>query len=104
MGRQIKKGIDYFSHDVNMKEDLKIKLLRAKFGLTGYAVYNLLLEDIYKDSYYLKIDEDYILLFSADNNIDESDNAGQNICYAVYTYRGTKQNTIPGPDINIGLF
>ncbi len=70
MGRQIKKGIDYFSHDVSMKEDIKIKLLRAKFGLTGYAVYNLLLEDIYKNGYFLELNEDYILIFCDDNNLD----------------------------------
>lgn len=70
MARPIKKGIDYFSHDVNMKEDIKIKLLRAKFGLTGYAVYNLLLEDIYKNGYFLQLNEDYVLIFSSENNIE----------------------------------
>jgi hypothetical protein len=70
MARPLKKGIDYFSHDVNMKDDIKIKLLRAKYGITGYAIYNLLLEDIYKNGYFLVVDEDYILIFCSDNNIE----------------------------------
>ena len=72
MARPLKKGIDYFSHDVNMNHDIKIKLLKAKFGLTGYAVFNLLLEDIYKNGYYLEINEDYTLIFCSENSIDES--------------------------------
>jgi hypothetical protein len=72
MARHFKNGIEYFSHDTNMKDDTKIKLLKAKYGLTGYAIYNLLLEDIYKDSYYLTLDEDYILLFATDNGLDET--------------------------------
>jgi hypothetical protein len=48
MARPIKKGLDYFSHDVDMSEDLKIKKLENKFGLTGYAVYNKILEQQYK--------------------------------------------------------
>lgn len=70
MARPLKKGIDYFSHDVNMNHDIKIKLLKAKYGLTGYAIYNLLLEDIYKQGYYLEINEDYILIFCSENSID----------------------------------
>ena len=71
MARPLKKGIDYFSHDVNMNHDIKIKLLKAKYGLTGYAVFNLLLEDIYKNGYYLEISEDYTLIFCSENLIDE---------------------------------
>lgn len=70
MARKFKKGIDYFSHDTNMRNDLKIKLLKAKFGLIGYAVFNLILEDIYSLGYYIKIDEDYLLLFASENGIE----------------------------------
>ena len=70
MARPLKRGIDYFSHDVNMNHDIKIKLLKAKFGITGYAIYNLLLEDIYKNGYYLEINEDYMLIFCSENIIE----------------------------------
>ena len=70
MARKFKKGIDYFSHDVGMSNNLEIRLLRAKYKLQGYAIYNLLLEDIYKLGYYMEITEDYTLLFSAEHSID----------------------------------
>lgn len=71
MARLIKAGLDYFSHDVDMLQDRKIKVIKAKYGLTGYAVFLLLLEDIYREGYYLKVDEEYILLFSTDHHLDE---------------------------------
>lgn len=48
MARPIKAGLEYFSHDTDMSEDLKIRKLEAKFGLTGYAVFNKILEQQYK--------------------------------------------------------
>lgn len=48
MARPIKKGLTYYPHDVDMSEDLKIRKLEAKFGLTGYAIYNKILEQQYK--------------------------------------------------------
>ena len=69
-----KVGIDYFSHDVDMMQDKKVKLLKAKHGLIGYAIYMRLLEELYKEGgYYLKIDEDFNILFSDDNNIPYDD-------------------------------
>ena len=66
-----KVGIDYFSHDVDMSLDIKIKLLKAKHGLIGYAVYLLLLEELYGEKgYYLQLSEDFNILFCNDNNLD----------------------------------
>ena len=71
MARKGKIGIDYFSHDVDMMQDKKIKLLKAKHGLIGYAVYLRLLEELYREGgYFLTIDEDFNILFSDDNNLD----------------------------------
>lgn len=70
MARKCKTGIDYFSHDVDIMQDRKIKLLKAKHGLVGYATYMRLLEEVYReDGYYLKIDDDFNILFSDDNNL-----------------------------------
>jgi len=44
MARPKKNNIDYFSHDNSMRNDRKIKALRAKFGLEGYAVFCMMLE------------------------------------------------------------
>lgn len=74
MARKCKIGIQYFSHDVDMAQDKKIKLIKAKHGLIGYAVFLRLLEEVYKENgYYLKIDEDFNILFSDDNNINYND-------------------------------
>ena len=71
MARQCKVGIDYFSHDVDMLNDKKVKLIKAKHGLLGYAVYLRLLEELYRDKgYYLQIDEDFNILFADENNLD----------------------------------
>lgn len=44
MARPQKNNADYFSHDANMRNDPKIKALRTKFGLQGYAVWCMMLE------------------------------------------------------------
>ena len=36
----------FFSHDADMRNDIKIKALRRKFGNDGYAVWNYLLETL----------------------------------------------------------
>ena len=70
MARTHKIGIDYFSHDVDMCQDNKMRLLIARFGLDGYGVFNRLLEELYREKgYYLEITEDFNILFSNDNNI-----------------------------------
>jgi|LGVE01.1.fsa_nt_gb hypothetical protein len=71
MARATKIGIDYFSHDVHMSGDRKIRLIRAKYGLLGYAIYLRLLEELYQDKgYYISVDEEFNLLFCDDNNLD----------------------------------
>lgn len=44
MARPKKNNADYFSHDNDMRNDRKIKALRTKYGITGYAVWCMLLE------------------------------------------------------------
>lgn len=46
MARPIKNYCDYFPHDKNMRNHKKVKALRNKFQITGYAVWNMLLEYI----------------------------------------------------------
>lgn len=46
MARPQKNNADYFPHDNGMWSDRKIVALRNIFGLTGYAVWNLLLETL----------------------------------------------------------
>ncbi|MES1181852.1 MAG: DUF4373 domain-containing protein [Flavobacterium sp.] len=46
MARPVKNNCDYFPHDAGMRNHKKVKALRSKFGVTGYAVWSLLLEYI----------------------------------------------------------
>jgi hypothetical protein len=45
-GRHSKQNADYFSHENNMRNDKKLKAVRAKFDLRGYAIYNMILESL----------------------------------------------------------
>lgn len=45
-GRPFKDNADWFRHEIGMRNDRKIRAVRSKFGIEGYAVYNMLLETI----------------------------------------------------------
>lgn len=57
MARPIKLSAEYFYHDADMRNDIKIKALRRKFGAEGYAVWNFILET-------LTANEDFKMPFS----------------------------------------
>lgn len=46
MARLKKNNAEYFSHDADMRNDIKIKALRRRFSHMGYAVWNYLLETL----------------------------------------------------------
>lgn len=74
MARPKKTNADYFTHDTDMRNDLRIKAIRRKFGLAGYAVWNMLLEVISdSDNLELEYNDDQIELISADFDIDTSE-------------------------------
>lgn len=65
MARPIKQGLEYFPFEVNMPYDRKVKFLRSRFGLKGYAIYTLLLCKIYQDKgYYCPWNDDEAMLFA----------------------------------------
>lgn len=70
MARPRKNNAEYFSHDADMRNDIKIKALRRKFSHTGYAVWNYLLETL-SDSDFFEIewDEINIELLAADYDV-----------------------------------
>ncbi len=71
MARKCKVGIDYFSHDVHCTSDRKLKLIKAKYGVVGYGIYFLLLEEIYKEGYCIHLDDEFNILFVSDHNLEE---------------------------------
>lgn len=65
MARPIKAGMDYFPHDVDARNDIKIKKLRFQYGIEGYGVYFMVLEMIYRSKNYelsLETEEDIMIL------------------------------------------
>jgi hypothetical protein len=61
MARPLTDSIPYFPHDTDMSEDEKVQKVEFKFGLIGYAVYNKILERVYKTSgeFELITDDDF---------------------------------------------
>jgi len=60
----------FFSHDNDMRNDLKIRGLRRKFGNDGYAVWNYLLEILTDaDDWSITFNEDNCELFAADFDV-----------------------------------
>jgi hypothetical protein len=71
MARPKRNNADYFSHDAGMRNDPKIKALRNKFGITGYAVYAMVLEVLTGSDFFKRnIDDIEIEILSADFGID----------------------------------
>jgi len=72
MGRQNKAGLDYFELDCQW--DQKVRLIQAEFGLKGVAVFVLLLQEIYgNEGWYIRLDEDRLLLFMSEHGVASGD-------------------------------
>ena len=69
MARPQKEGLDYFPFDVDFFSDTKIRILQGAYGNNGITLYIYLLSKIYKNGYYLAIDEDVLELAAADVGI-----------------------------------
>lgn len=72
MARPKKKGLEYFPIDVDFFDDNKIKILRARYKSDGIAIYLYLLMQIYKNGYFLQIDDDIEFIISDDLGIDQN--------------------------------
>lgn len=70
MGRLKKEGNEFFSFDVDFFSDRKIKILKARYGADGITLYIYLLCEIYKNGFYLKLDEDFEFIVSDDLNMN----------------------------------
>ena len=70
MARPKTEGLLYFPLDVDIFADRKIKIVVAKYGTDGFALYVYLLCTIFKERYYIKVDEDFNYIVSSDLKID----------------------------------
>lgn len=69
MARPSKPGLSYFPKDVDVFSDRKIKILMARYGSDGYLFYDYLLCEIYRQGYYIQMDDDFLYLSSQDLNM-----------------------------------
>lgn len=69
MARQKKQGIDYFSLDCDFFSDKKIKILKARYGADGITIYLYLLCEIYRNGFYIIVDDDFYYIMSDDLNM-----------------------------------
>ena len=70
-GRPKKGGCDYFSHDADMRNDARIKALRAKFGIVGYGIFCMMLETLTDATCLVyKLDDLSLELLAGDFGID----------------------------------
>jgi len=54
------KNTFYFSHDYNTRQDVKIKKLIQKHGMTGYGIFWSIIEDLYNNANALPLDYESI--------------------------------------------
>jgi hypothetical protein len=71
MARPTKQNADYFSHDCDMRNDIKIKALRRKYKHLGYSIYIITLELLGDSDYFqMKWDDDSIELLTPEYDCD----------------------------------
>jgi hypothetical protein len=71
MPRPTKQNADYFSHDCDMRNDVKIKALRRKYKHLGYSIYIITLELLGESDYFqMKWDDDSIELLTPEYDCD----------------------------------
>ena len=66
MPRPKSLGIEYFPFDVDFFSDKKIKILKSRYGADGIAVYIYILCQIYREGYFIRVDEDFKFMISDD--------------------------------------
>jgi hypothetical protein len=63
--RPVRDGVTYWTREVGLRRDDKVKLIKAEFGIKGVYIYEEILNAIYEDKgYYKQWDEDACFLMS----------------------------------------
>lgn len=64
MSRTQSQGLEFFPVEVDFFSDKKVRILKARYGADGLAIYLYLLCMIYREGYYTRVDEDFIYVIS----------------------------------------
>ncbi len=83
MAGKPKFGLEYFSFDVEMVRDMKIKRLKRKHNTKGFAAFVFLLSVIYESGQYLKFNNIEDVLFSLSEFIESSEKEAREILDAI---------------------
>jgi len=79
MAGKPKFGLEYFSFDVEMVRDMKIKRLKRKHNTKGFAAFVFLLSVIYESGQYLKFNNIDDVLFSLSEFVESSEKEAREI-------------------------
>ncbi len=66
------RGLLYFPFDIDFFEDNKIRILKARYKSDGVLIYLFLLCEIYREGYYIKVDDDFEYIISDELGIDQN--------------------------------
>lgn len=72
MARPRLRGLLYFPFDIDFFEDNKIRILKARYKSDGVLIYLFLLCEIYRQGYYIKVDDDFEYIISDELGIDQN--------------------------------
>lgn len=96
MARPTKNNAEYFSHDADMRNDVKVKALRRNFSHKGYAVWCFILETL-TDTDFFELDFDEVnkelLAADFDITVDELDEI-VNYCLKINLLQMTDENRL----------
>lgn len=81
MPQPLKEKMPYFSHESDARGDRKVKLFIAHTGFSGYGFWWAILEEIYKNSYYMPWSEEDMVLFASEFNCTYSPVSIENVRY-----------------------
>ena len=69
MSRTQSQGLEFFPLEVDFFSDKKVRILKARYGADGLAIYLYLLCMIYREGYYTRVDDDFIYVTSEELNM-----------------------------------
>lgn len=72
MARPRKNDADYFPHDKDMRNDPKVRAIRQRHGVEGYAIWNMLIETLTDcDDFKMQVDEVTIEILAGDFGVEQ---------------------------------
>lgn len=91
MARPRKIGVNYFPHDTDMHDNFNLRRMMSYHGGgNAYAVFNVILEFIYKSGYYINVDK--YLIFNISNFLRNGDDYSENFIQEVI--KGAVENDL----------